>query len=145
MGLPNPHEIVNGQPVPLPGPTVTVVSVDDTKNEDGTYVAGYVTGTDAGTVAKHLAQNIGPVTHMPGNGLILDIVRGAMPYHSERPPAWVSVDAQDRDPKNAKDLERFLADFYDCDRGKPADVEATHYTQTGNVVYAPGESPEGGQ
>lgn len=140
LGNPNPHD----QGVPIPGPTVTVSEIRDTQNEDGSYVVGYVVGSDAAEIKDHLFDNPGLVTHLPGNGAILNLV-SSWRDHGQNKPTWVSVEAQDRDPAEAEDFERFLSDFWKADRGVPSDIEDTHYTQytDSDTIYAPGESPEG--
>lgn len=130
LGNSKPHS----QGVPVDGPAVTTVSVRDDKNEDGSYVAGYVVGSDAAEVKDHLYDNPGPVSHLPGNGGLVSIIK-SWPDHGNERPTWVHVTPEGRDAAEAEDLERFLADFWHADRGVPADVQATHYTASG----APGE------
>lgn len=52
--------------------------------------------------------------------------------HSAEPAAWVASDSAS--------LEALLAEHFDCEAGKPGDVEATHYTLAG----PPGVYPEEG-
>lgn len=140
LGNPSPVD----QGVPVPGPTVTVTEVQDIKNEDGSWVAGYVVGTDAAEVKDHLFDNPGMITHLPGNGVLLNIIR-SWADHSQGKPTWVAVDPGERSAEEGEDLERFLSEFWKCDRGIPGDLEDTHYTAYAgsNTIYAPGESPEG--
>ncbi len=140
LGNANPHD----QGVPIPGPTVTITSIGDSKNEDGSYSNGYIVGTDADEVRDHLFFNQGPVTHLPGNGAILNLVL-SWPDHGRSTPTWVKVEAGERDETEAEDFERFLSEYWKCERGVPQDIEDTHYTaySGSNQIYAPGEAPEG--
>lgn len=128
----------NNEPFGAPGPTITTTSLEDVLNEDGTYAIGYIMGTDADEVRKHLSENPGQVTHLPGQQAILGVCRSWL-HHSNVSPAWVVVEPQERDPENAADFERFLADFWGCPRGYPTNLEETHYT----VAGPPGVGPEG--
>ncbi len=130
-----------GQKVDAPGPAVTTIGIEDTKNEDGSYVSGYVTGTDVQDVLRQYAVNRGGVMRFGGNEAIQDVI-GCWNGESATPPAWVNVIPQDRDPDNAEDLERILAEYWGAERGKPADVEDNYYTEHDNLVFAPGEAPE---
>lgn len=136
IGNPNPHDAG----APVPGPAITTTYVRDDQNEDGSYAAGYITGSDALEIKDYLFDNPGLVTHLPGNGLIVEIVR-SWPDHGNGKPTWVAVDPENRDPENAADLERFFSEFWRCDRGIPADVEDTHHTVSG----PPGTGPSEGE
>lgn len=57
--------------------------------------------------------------------------RGSTPGSS---PTWVACS----DP----DLEATLAQHYGCAAGRPADVEDTHFTQHGALLYPPGAAPD---
>lgn len=140
LGNPSPVD----QGVPIPGPAITITAISDIKNEDGSWTAGYVIGSSVDEIKDHLFFNQGPVTHMPGNGALLNIIRSWVD-HSQGLPTWVAVDPGERDPEEAEDLERFLSEFWKCDRGIPEDIEETHYTahDYDNKIYAPGEKPEG--
>lgn len=123
-------------------PGMAVTGMTDAINPDGSYVVGYVFGTSAAEVRDHLFDFQGPQTHLPGNEAIADVWQSLRQHLAPGAhPTWVAVEAQQRDPSNAADFERFLAEFYRCDRGVPADVEDTHHTLHGNRVYAPGERP----
>lgn len=133
--------VLLGNPTPLngaPGPTVTAVGITDAKNEDGSYVVGFVPGTNAAEVKDHLFDNPGMVTHLPGNTAILSVAR-TWPDHGDGRPTFVDVDPGERDPAEAEDFERFLSEFYRCDRGIPADLETTHYTESGPPGVGPTE------
>lgn len=144
LGNENPHD----QGTPIPGPTVTISDIKDATNEDGSYTAGYIVGTSASEVKEHLydaeAAGQGQVTHLPGNEALLNVVM-SWRDHAKSKPAWVSVEPAERDPAEAEDFERFLSEFWKCDRGVPSNLEDTHYTQytDSDTIYAPGEKPEG--
>lgn len=106
------------------------------------YVADYIVGTSADDVRRHLYDNPGTVTHLPGNGAILG-VEATLRTNGVKDAAWVAVDPQGRDADEAADFERFWGDFFGCPRGKPADVEDTHHTMHGTRSYEPGLRPEG--
>lgn len=139
LGNPSPQE----QGRPLPGPALTHSEIRDTKNEDGSYIEGYVVGSNAAEVKDHLFDNPGLVTHLPGNGAALSVVR-SWADQSGGKPSFVKVEPGERDPAEADDFERFLSEFWHCDRGIPADVEDTHFTAHSDKIYAPGEKPEEG-
>lgn len=146
LGNPQPHQFVDGAQVALDGPAVTTKQVPDDLDENGDYQYPYVVGSDPNVIARHLVQNPGQVTHMPGNAAILTVVQ-EWPQHGAQAPSWVEVEAQGRDADEAEDFERFLAEWWNCERGVPEDSESTHFTQPrgpGGVLYAPGESPEEG-
>jgi hypothetical protein len=88
-------------------------------------------GLSAADLALHLARNPGMVTHLPGHSAAIAILDAWRAHSGQVPPAWVSC------PGNP-DLERLLAEFFECARGKPDDVEATHHTVSG----PPGVGPE---
>ena len=121
---------------PTEGPAVTTCGVTDAQDEAGNYLATYETGSDVAAIKDHLFDNQGLQTHLPGNGLIVDITRSFSEQGSGR-PTFVSVDPQGRDPENAADLERFLAEFWRCDRGIPATLEDTHFTVNGPPGVGP--------
>lgn len=127
-------------------PTVTYFTISDALDEErgeGKYVAGYEIGTNAVDVMRHLVQNPGMVTHLPGNEAILDML-GSWSLHSDHAPGFVAlVDPGTRPVDEAEDFERFLAEYWGCARGVPEDVEHTHYTEHAGVVYGPGEAPAG--
>ncbi len=50
-------------------------------------------------------------------------------------PAWVAVE-------DYPALEEMLADYYDCPRGKPDNVEDTYTTRSGSSLYPPGARPD---
>lgn len=126
LGNDSPHD----RGVSIPGPTVSVSGIDDVLQEDGTYTAGYVAGSDAIGVKRHLSENTGPVTHLPGMGAAVSIIR-SWDDHGQSPPTWVKVVAEQRNHGDAKDFERFLSEYWDCPQGFPEDLEATHYTDQG--------------
>ena len=125
-------------PAPCPGPNIVTTGVTDAVKSDGSgeYVAEYTIGSDPASVKDHLFDNPTQVTHLPGNGLVVEVTR-SFSEHSLGRPTFVSVNPQGRDPENAADLERFLSEFYRCDRGIPADVEDNYYTENG----PPGTGP----
>jgi hypothetical protein len=122
------------------GLVVTSTRIIDDMDEDG-YLSSYVVGTDGQEIRDHLFDNPGAVTHMPGNTALLDVI-GPLRELGVR-PIWVSVTAEGRLPEVADDFERCLAEYYRCDRGKPADLEDTYHTLHGGINFPPGESPEG--
>lgn len=138
-------------------PVEMAISLDDTigglgvhpdswemiPDPDG-YLVGYIEGTDAQSVRDHLFDNPGMVTHLPCQEAILGVTSALRDANVTTDDVnWVSVDPQERDVVNADDFERFLADFYRCDRDAPAAVEDTHHTMH-DRSYAPGERPEEG-
>jgi hypothetical protein len=136
MGNIAPHDA--GEPVPAPA--VTTSKVLDDLNDDGTFRAGYIIGTQALDVKDHLLENAGAVTHLPGNEAVLNIL-SSWTAHSTKYPEWVSVEAEARPEEVAADLERFLADYWHCNRGKPDDLEARYWTGYGDAIYPPGSGP----
>lgn len=134
VGNASPHD----QGIPVAGPALTIVGVSDGLNGDGSYLADFIVGSDVNEIKDHLYDNPGMTTHLPGNGLLVQIIRSVSEQSNGR-PTFVSVEAQGRDPESADDLERFLAEFWRCERGIPADLEDTHYTISG----PPGTGPEG--
>jgi hypothetical protein len=130
-----------GHSTPENGATVTQVSILDDTNEDGSYLSNYQIGTDALKVKAHLFDNPGIVTRLPGNTVILDIVRPIRTLVKSR-IMWVSVDPEGRDVAVGEDLERFLSEFYQCQKGAPTDVEDTHWTLHNGISFAPGNSPK---
>lgn len=137
-----PIDPATRQPSHEDAPGMAVTSISDAVNDDGSYLVGYVVGTDAQTVRDHLFDNRGEVTHLPGNEAVLDVWHSLRPHLAEGDrPAWVAIDPQQRNSSSAQDFERFLADLYRCDRGQPFDLEDTHHTLHGTRVYPPGQRP----
>lgn len=132
-----------GRPGHPDAPGESVSSVSDAQNEDGSYVVGYIVGTDTEEVRQHLFERSGEMTsHLPGNEAMLDVLKSVEPYLAAGDtPDWVTVDAQQRNETSASDFERFLSEFYRCSRDRPVDVEATHYTLHPDAIYPPGQSP----
>lgn len=141
LGNVQPHHAPGGETVALEGPAVTSFSVSDIQNEDGSYKVGFTVGTSAIDVLREFALRKGAVMHFGGNELIHQVIND-WDLHSTVSPSWVGVEAQDRDPANAADIQRFFSEYWDCASGKPADCEDTHYTQYGSQVFVPGEKPE---
>lgn len=141
LGNPKPQHAPNGEVEPLPGPLVTTMYVDDRQNEDGSYLAGYIEDTNAIDVLREFALRKGAVMHFGGNESLHQIIND-WDLHATEVPSWISIDPQNRDLDNAEDLERFLSEYWGCKRGKPDDLEGTHYTEHLGEVYAPGQSPE---
>lgn len=137
-----PHEMVEGVLVGLVGPAVTTFEISPGNDGDGNLTPGYIMGTDATEVLRHMAQNPGPVKHLGGNELLQDLL-GLWEQHSAQAPTWVAITDPTPYPEDlAADAERCVADYWGCARGVPADVEATHVTEYDHQVYQPGESPE---
>ncbi len=138
----NPIDPLTGFPCHLDAPGMAQLGITDATNEDGSYTVGYIAGTDAAEIRDHLFSFQGNVTRLPGNEAICDVYQSLRLHIPDGdPPTWVHVDAQQRDPDNAADFERFLAEFYRCERGIPADVEDTHHTLHGSTSYPPGTQP----
>lgn len=59
---------------------------------------------------------------------------------------WNEVSLPADDPtwvwSNNAELQKFLAEYYGCAEGRPADLEDTHYTQYGASVFPPGAIPD---
>lgn len=144
LGNPSPREFVDGKFVDLPGPAVTTISVDPYTNEEGNLHPGYIVGTDVTSILRKMAQNPGPMKPgMGGNELIIDIF-GEWSKHSNGAPSFFAVVEGAPYPEDVvEDLVRFVCEYWECPAGVPGDLEATHYTQDGSTVFAPGESPEG--
>lgn len=136
--------VETGHVDPVDGPVITETRVSDVKNEAGDYLSSYVVGLSAQDVRDHLFDNPGLVTHLPGNTAVLDVVGPQRERLNGGKATWVAVTAEDRVPEDGADFERFLAEFYRCPAGKPADVEATHWTLHEGAVFAPGQTPESG-
>lgn len=136
------HHFVEDEKLALDGLRQTRFSITPQLNEDGTINhPNYTVGTSAVDILRHFAQNPGPVKHMGGNELVQDVI-GLWERHSDAAPAWVSVvDPGPYPPDDMEDLERFIAEYWGCERGVPDDVEDTHYTQYGDQLFAPGEAP----
>lgn len=136
-----PHEMVEGELKGLVGPAVTTFQIDPGNDGSGNLSPGYIMGTDATEILRHMAQNPGPIKHMGGNELLQDLI-GLWEQHSAQAPTWVAVVDPTPYPADlAADAERCVAEYWGCGRGVPADVEETHVTQYGNYVYQPGEKP----
>jgi hypothetical protein len=141
LGNVSPQEAPGGELVSLPGPALTTFGISDAQNEDGSYVVGYISGTDTLDVLREFATHRGGVMHFGGNELIHSTLQD-WDLHSSQPPAFVCVVPEDRDPDNAEDFERFLSEYWGCARGLPGDLEETYYTQVDKTIFPPGESPE---
>lgn len=126
------------------GQVVSQTRLSDDKNEAGEYICAYIAGTDAQEIRDHLFDNPGMVTHLPGNTAVLETVNPIRDRMAGK-ANWVTVVAEDRPQENAEDFERFLADFFRCERGKPEDVENTHWTLHNGVCLAPGVAPTEGE
>lgn len=126
------------------GNVVTQTRLSDETNEAGEYAVTYTVGTNAQEVRDHLFDNPGIVTHLGGNTAILETVN-PIRDRIQGKPTWISVTAEGRLPEVADDFERFLAEFFGCDRGKPSDVEDTHWTLHAGGVFAPGDAPTEGE
>lgn len=92
-------------------------------------------GHDMNQFAGHVGRAIGGdgVTKLPGLEALLAVAHfgdGAWTKHSASSPTWVWSDNEV--------MAQYLSDLYGCPKGRPADVEATHYTRAG----APGVYPE---
>lgn len=126
------------------GYVVTQTRLSDDANEAGEYLVTYTVGTSAQEVKDHLFDNPGLVTHMGGNTAILETVN-PIRDRVQGKPSWVVVSPEARLPEVADDFERFLSEFWGCERGKPADVEDTHWTLHGGQVLPPGVAPTEGE
>lgn len=128
----------NPNPTDAPGPAVTYSHVMDDKDEDGSFRVGYLVGSDAADIKDHLFDNPGLVTHLPGQGAVLNVIR-TWNDHGNVKPSWVSVEPEGRSDEEAADFERFLSEFWRIPRGIPADLEDTHHTLAGPPGVGPSE------
>lgn len=136
LGNPKPHD---GIADPTTGARVyvprdeTVVTYITIPEGDGGY--DFDPSLDVRDLALHLMSNPSGVTNFPGAEALLLIVaqQGLWKDHSADKPSWVWSDNPD--------LERLLGELYDCPRGRPDDLEDTHYTEAGPAgVHPPGET-----
>lgn len=141
LGNVSPQEAPGGEVVSLPGPAVTTFTISDAAKEDGSYVVGYQVGTETLAVLREFATHRGGVMHFGGNELIHSVLQD-WDLHSSQPPVFVEVIAEERDPIEAEDFERFLSEYWGCERGTPATLEDEYYTQVDNTIFPPGTSPE---
>lgn len=135
LGNSAPHGCVvdaNGahthEPLPAnPGPTFTRVDIPDEYELDD--------GLDIRDVALHLARNP-DVTNMAGIQALLPIISptGLWAHWSSQKPSWVWSD----NPT----MEAYLAAWFDCPAGHPADLEDTHHTYNGPPGVGPGSVTE---
>lgn len=61
--------------------------------------------------------------------------RGVWASHSDEPATWVACD-------DSPGLEALLAEHFDCEVGRPADVEDTHHTMHGPPGVGPDEGDD---
>lgn len=142
FGNPSPIEFVEGTLVNLPGPSVTSIIINPNQGEDGVLRPGYIVGTDANEILRHVVQNPGPLKHLGGNELLQDVL-GDWDRHCSGAPSWVSVkEATPYPAEVAEDFERCVSEYWNIPRGAPEDLEDTHFTQYGRALYAPGSAPE---
>lgn len=88
-------------------------------------------------IAEALMSADGRVTRLPGHEPVLVVVSpfGAWRAHAKSgtKPTWVW--------SNDAEVQRLVAEYFECPQGRPDDVEATHYTSHERITYAPGEAP----
>lgn len=125
MGNPRPHEMIDGEAVRYTeDPVVFTQSI---LLGDGGH--GIEVGADINRYARQLAASTGMVTSLGPDAEAFLAVTRTWGNHSDGPPSWVStVPTEGDDPTVVDDFERQLAEFYDCPRDVPTDVEATHWT-----------------
>lgn len=128
----------NPAPVGTEGPTVTYADLMDLEQPDGSFNPSYIVGSDAQEIKEHLMDNPGLVTHLPGNGAVLGVIR-SWADHATTKPTWVVVEPGARSEEEAADFERFLSEYWRCDRGYPDDLEETHNTFAGPPGVGPSE------
>lgn len=104
-------------------PCVTTFRIPDGVGDDEALAIANATD-----IMRHLAQNPS-ITRLPGLEGFLDIQK-IWANESAKAPSWVWSDN--------RDMERLCSDYWDCPRGRPGDVEATHHTVSG----PPGVGPE---
>lgn len=118
------------------GPCVTYVVIPDADEEGNggrSFNASPPTPDELrNEVARAIVDGDG-VTHLPGHEALLDVLGadGLWRHHSSTAPAWVSSDDEQ--------FGRYLAGYWGCEYGEPADVEDTHFTVSG----PPGVGPLG--
>lgn len=129
----------DGTPGDLDGPAVTYIDMPQS------YLDTVEDGADISQVKSHIAATLfRPVErsgitrlgdlgagHLEALLAIAHPQSGAFQAHSAADrPTWVHAPGHPM-------LEHYLSEFFDCEVGKPIDVEATHHTRYG----PPGEGP----
>ena len=115
-------------------PKVTTIHIPEA---DETGLGGYThkPGLSVAEFRSHRQDALdlrGGTTRLPDHEALLAIVN-AWPQHSSDKPAWLEVTAHPLTPKgHAKDIEKFLHEFYGTDGAiKPLDVEERYWTKHG--------------
>ncbi len=109
---------LNPNAVGAEGPAVTYIGVPDSY----TYEVAKSAETLANDVAAHVGRASNGVTRLPDQEALLAVV-AAWNAESGGSPEWVWSDN--------KDFAVLLGRFYDCQVGRPDDIEATHHTNAG--------------
>lgn len=120
LGTRDPHHMVEGKAVKIPGPTVIMAEVPAPE------ALTFNPETQAADVAIALARE----EHLPDNEALINMLHrdGWWAQRSAVKPDWVWADN--------KDFERIVSDYFGCSRGRPEDVEETYWTRSG----PPGEA-----
>lgn len=132
MGNPAAIQQVDGQTVPVHAAGVAAVYEKPIHLGEGGETV--TMGADVRDIAVHLAQHPpGSIRHLPGHSAFVTIYDD-WTLHAAQPPTWVQVDwsTPAEDPLLVDDFERQLAEFYDCARKAPENVEDTHWTEDGS-------------
>jgi len=145
--------------VDLPGPNVTYHRVHDGTTSAG--LAVYSMPDEAGddslfpeALAAALNGQNGPTRKLLIDAWLSDpsgvkglpnheaFVAVAHPIHG----SWARTAAPGSTPEwvwsDHAGLQKMLAEHFGCAEGRPADVEDTHYTQHGALMYPPGAAPD---
>ncbi len=131
-------------PASFDGPAVTYVTIPYGPDEHQAEHHGYLFGADSehpvmdpDALRLHVAAAIvdrDGVTNAPGMEAVLAVVSpaGLWQQHSwpGTTPTWVWSDNEE--------VESYLAAYYGCPAGRPADVEDTHTTYAGGPGIVPG-------
>lgn len=139
LGNPNPRSDASS-------PAVMTVSVPDSEGYTSAE-PGFAQEVDGSgelremTTAAELATEVmrqvasgGGLTHLPGQEAVLSVV-ACWNAEGSGKPSWVEVE-------DNPDFEKLLSEFFGCPRGKPADVEQTHYTVSGPPGVGPRAAAE---
>lgn len=169
LGNPRPTEVVT-DPVrgtqssrALPGPAVSYINIPVGQDRHGTELYSMPDEHDDSLFPDELAQTLSSLTDSEKKNVRRTLVRahlldpsGVTGLHNHAAmvavmhPAngfWQAVSTPGTNPSwvhcpDHPELERMLAEHYDCPAGRPDDLEDTHYTQYGTNVYPPGAIPD---
>ena len=121
-------------------PAVTVMNVPETSVYSPAYPDDDRSGFDSADalaveVMRQMVRGAASgVTHLPEQEAVFEVVT-AWQAESSGSPTWVSCEDND-------DFEVLLAAVFGCPRGRPADVEETHFTHAGPPGVGPAVAPE---